>query len=374
MSLVPMLSTTSVAPSAPVTSPANRACGGGTAAAGSARSSFGDPGVEAVIVASPHRRRSAGRPRASVQRASASGADADAVGDRSPTADRGRAGRGANASRRLSGEPRPIVSEQCFEIYSAAPRGARATRSAAPPGVADGVGSAGSAIVAASGRRHAYHRYGVLTASAPRRDPHVAAPPAEHHQVSLRAWASAATPAPPQSACSRRAPCRSGAAAPPRAPARAAPAPPAGHAGASRPAAPRRRRTACDVARSRAAPSPAGAADTASTASGAEPVHVGEPHPHLRALVPAAGTTIRSVPPPATARGAAPGCIAPATPSPSWDRTRAAAARGRTAVPRHPHQRADQRGRRKRRPPTQHRTGRAGTCVNGTTARSGRSR
>ena len=120
-------------------------------------------------------------------------------------------------------------------------------------------------------------------------------------------------------------------------------------------------------------PAPARAADTASTASGADPYTL-ESRTRTCAPSTCGRTTIRSVPPPATARGGGPGCMAAChavtQPGPH---AAPAAARGRPTVPRHPTSAttsaatattattpAEIVGR-----------GRAGTRVNGTTGRSG---
>jgi len=83
-------------------------------------------------------------------------------------------------------------------------------------------------------------------------------------------------------------------------------------------------------------------------------------------------TTIRSVPPPATARGAGPGCIAAChAVTQLGPHAAAATARGRTAVPRHPTNVTTTAATDTTTTANTGR-GRAGTCVNGTTARSGR--
>ena len=92
-------------------------------------------------------------------------------------------------------------------------------------------------------------------------------------------------------------------------------------------------------------------ADTASTASGADPYTL-ESRTRTCAPSTCGRTTIRSVPPPATARGAGPGCIAAChAVTQLGPHAAAAAARGRPAVPRHPTRRQTRQPRQPRRRP-----------------------
>jgi hypothetical protein len=300
MSLVPTFNTTSVAPSAPATSPANRACGGGPPTP-SARSSLREiPALRTVIVVSPPAaaRRVA---RASVQRASASGAVPTPSVIESPTATTACTGRGASTSTPLSS------SQDVVGVPGAPPRGASHEVCRATGCALTTAGNAGTAIVTAS-RPAATTATGSLTASAP---------------------GGITVPACPPNV------------------------------------------TGCSVPTAAFGPPPAPAADTAATDSGADPYAL---ESRTRSCAPPTWgrTTIRSVPPPATARGGVPGCMAAChAVTQVGPHAAAATARGRTAVPRHPTSVTTTAATLTTTTASTGR-GRAGTCVSGTTARSGR--
>ena len=319
------------------------------------------PALRTVIVASPPAAVSRAA-RASVQRASASGAVPTPSVIESPTATTACTGRGASTSRPLSS------SHDVVGVPSAPPRGASHEVCSATGCALTTSGSAGTAIVTASGPAAATGT-GSLTASAPGGITVAARPP--NVTGCSDPGSTAATPAPsnPPAAAARPA---AGAAAPPPAP--AALAPPGPLAAAASPpaaAAPPSPDPPATIARSRPAPPPARAADTASTASGADPYTL-ESRTRICAPSTCGRTTIRSVPPPATARGAGPGCIAAChAVTQLGPHAAAATARGRTAVPRHPTSVTTTAATETTTTASTGR-GRAGTCVNGTTARSGR--
>ena len=320
------------------------------------------PALRTVIVASPPAAVSRAA-RASVQRASASGAVPTPSVIESPTATTACTGRGASTSTPLSSS-HDVVGVPSARAAGREPRGLQRHRV-----LADDVGQRGH------GDRHRQrarggHRDGVAHRLRARRD-HRRRPPAERHGL-FRPGLDRGHPGSVRPACSRRAPCRrrgrtatrsrrAGAAGPlaaaalrqllprrrrptrlRRSRARAPPRRPRG------PPTPRRPPAAPTRTRWRAAPAPA------------------RPRP---AAAPPSAACRRPRPP------AAPGPAAwrPATPSPSWDRTRPPPppAAGRPSPATRPASRP-QRRRPPRRPPPSTGRGRAGTCVNGTTARSGR--
>ena len=306
--------------------------------------------MRTVIVASPPAAVSRAA-RASVQRASASGAVPTPSVIESPTATTACTGRGASTSTPLSS------SHDVIGVSSAAPRGASHDVCSATGCSLTTSGSAGTAIVTANGPEPATGT-GSLTASAPGGIT-VAGPPAERHRL-LGPVPDPAAPAPrpdrprafvrPRS--HRASACRRGAdtASPGRPPARTVLRPRRHCARAAR--AGRRHRV--DRQRRR-------------------PVHVGEPHPHLRAVDlrphhhpqrPAA----RHRPRRRARLQAACHAVTQLGPHPA-----PAAAR---ANPPSPATRPASRPARRRPPPPQRPPkavgrGRAGTRVNGTTGRSG---